>query len=102
MKRREFVLGSMAVAWPLAARAQVARPAVGFLASGSRTAFGPNVAGVLQGLKEGGFVDGQNVTVEYRYADGQFEQLPALAAELVRRPVHVIVTLGGNVAALAA
>ena len=103
MRRRDFIsiVGGAAAAWPLLARAQ-SRPAVGLLSSGSSTAFAPNVTAVLQGLKDGGFVDGQNMRIEHRSADGQFDRLPALAAELVRRPVDVIVTLGGNVSAVAA
>jgi len=107
VKRREFlgVLGgalawhvAWPVAWPLAARAQQAMPAVGFLRS--TTPFENLATAFRQGLKDAGFVEGQNVAVEYRYANNQRNQLPALAAELIRRPVAVIV--GDNVAAMAA
>src|SRR4051794_33043354 len=103
MRRRDFfgVLGVAAATWPMVARAE-SQPVVGLLSSGSSNAFAPNVTAVLQGLKDGGFVDGQNMTIEHRLADGQFDQLPVLAAELVRRPVDVLVTLGGNVSAVAA
>ncbi len=94
MRRREFItlLGSAAAAWPLAARAQQpAMPVVGYVRSTTATGFAHQVAGFRQGLKEAGFVDGQNVAVEYRYGDNQLDRLPGLIAELIRRPVNVIV-----------
>jgi putative ABC transport system substrate-binding protein len=103
MKRREFItlVGGAAVAWPMVVRAQ-ARPVIGFLGSVSFKTFTAHVDGFLRGFKDSGFLDGDNVTIEYRWAEGHFDRLPALAAELVRRPVDLIVTVGGNVAVLAA
>jgi len=104
MKRRQFIagLGSTA-AWPLATRAQQpALPVVGFLsAQSAEVDYKDTTIPFLQGLKEAGYVDGQNVAVEYRYAKNQLDRLPALAADLVRRRVAVIVSTG-TPAALAA
>jgi putative tryptophan/tyrosine transport system substrate-binding protein len=103
LKRREFItlVGGAAVAWPLAARAQQpAMPVIGFLRSTSLAVSTPMIAGFRQGLTAAGFNEGQNVAIEYRYADNQLERLPGLVAELSRLPVAVIV---GNIsAALAA
>jgi putative ABC transport system substrate-binding protein len=105
MRRRDFIaaLSSAAVAWPLAARAQQpAMPVIGYLSSTSSGPYAPFVAAFQEGLKETGFVAGQNVTIEYRWAEGQFDRLPELAAELVRRQVVIIAVGGGGVTALAA
>lgn len=103
MRRRGFLLAAGgALTWSLAARAQRSRPTVGFLASGSPETFTTVVTGFVDGLKAGGFAEGIDVAIEYRWARGQFDLLPGLADELARRPVDVIVTMGGNVAALAA
>jgi ABC-type uncharacterized transport system substrate-binding protein len=105
IERRKFLatLGGAAAAWPLAGRAQQPTiPMVGFLHVASSGAFPHLLAGFRQGLKDAGVIEGQNATIEYRWAEGHYDRLPALAAELVRQRVSVLVAVGGEDSALAA
>jgi putative ABC transport system substrate-binding protein len=105
MRRRDFIkiVSASAAAWPLAARAQQpTMPVIGFLGTGSPQSDAFRVAAVRQGLIEAGYVEGRNVAFEYRWAEDHYERLPALAAELVRREVAVIASIGGITSAVAA
>jgi len=104
MKRRNFIrlLGGAIVTWPRFARAQQSTPVIGFLHSGSAAGYLDLVSAFRKGLSEGNFVEGHNVALEFYWGEGNNERLPALAAELVRRGVSVIVTPGSTPAALAA
>jgi putative tryptophan/tyrosine transport system substrate-binding protein len=105
MRRRDFVLliGGVAASWPFAVRGQQGTlPVIGFLSSRSPEESAHLVAAFHQGLAEGGFIDGQNVVIEYRWAHGRYDLLPALAADLVSRRVNVLTTAGGEPSALAA
>src|SRR5215203_1371763 len=105
MRRRELlgVLGGAAVAWPLTTRAQrSSMPVIGFLHGASPAPFATYMAALHDGLREMGYVEGRNVIIESRWAEGQAERLAPLAAELVRRPVVVLVAAGGSLSALTA
>ena len=105
MRRREFIslIGGVAAMWPLAARAQrTPLPVIGFLNSVSPQPFANYVAGFRAGLKETGYIDGQNVAIEFRWAEGHYDRLPGMAADLVRRQVAVLVSTGGAPSVVAA
>jgi putative tryptophan/tyrosine transport system substrate-binding protein len=104
MQRREFItlLGGAAAAWPFAASGQQSIPTVGFLATAAADAYAPMAAAFSNGLSEAGYVQGKNVTIEYRWAENRADRLPALASDLARRPVDVIVASGNIDAVLAA
>jgi putative ABC transport system substrate-binding protein len=105
MNRREFItlLGGPVTTWPLAARAQQpAMPVIGFMSSRFADDSAYLVAGFRQGLREAGYVEGSNVAIEFRWAEGQYDRLPVIAAELAGRPVAVLVAVGGAQSALAA
>src|SRR5262245_31074111 len=105
IERRKFLaaLGGAAVAWPIAARAQQpAMPVVGFVSARTPEASLRSAGAFRKGLNDSGYVEGQNVTVEYHWLAGQYDRLPVLMADLVRRRVAVIATPAGNLAALAA
>jgi putative ABC transport system substrate-binding protein len=104
MRRRDFIriFGSAAAAWPLAARAQQLMPVIGLLHSASAEAFAPFLIALREGLNESGFVDGQNVRIDFRWAEGQYDRLPTIAKELVDQQVALIVAGGGDRPALAA
>jgi putative ABC transport system substrate-binding protein len=102
MRRRDFItiLGSVA-GWPLAARAQTALPVIGFMSSRAPVESAHLAAAFRQGLADTGFVDGQNVMIEFRWAEGDYDRVPGLAAELVNRKVAVLIAVGGDVSAVA-
>jgi putative tryptophan/tyrosine transport system substrate-binding protein len=103
MKRRKFIaLAAGAVAWPLAVRAQQPATVIGFLSSRAPDDSANILAGFRVGLRESGFVEGQNLTIEYRWAHGRYDELPSLAADLVRRKVLVIFATGSTLPAVAA
>ena len=104
MRRRELVLmlGGMMTAPRAIGAQQKPMPVIGFLSGGSSAPYAPLVAAFHQGLSEAGYVEGKNVTIEYRWAEGHYDRLPALAADLVGHKVDVIAALGGTPSALAA
>src|SRR5580704_9162178 len=105
MRRRDFIalFGGAAASWPVAAQAQQpAMPLVGFLADGTPEGFAPRLAAFKQGIADGGYVEGRNVVIEQRFARRNYDLLPSLAGELIRRQVSAIVTVGSGKVARAA
>src|SRR5471030_741454 len=107
MQRREFIslLGGAAATWPLTAHAQqrpAGLPVIGFFGAGSPGPFADRIAAFRDGLRRAGFVEGRNVAIEFRWTESGYDQLPALAAELVNRQVDVLVTGNGALAAKSA
>jgi putative tryptophan/tyrosine transport system substrate-binding protein len=103
LRRRHFIAGlGGAAVWAVSARAQQQRPSIGFLGATSPEGYAPFVGGFRRGLKDAGFVDGENITIVYRWAEGPYDRLPALAADLVSQRVSVIVATGGLPSSLAA
>ena len=104
MRRRELMLllGAAMITAPALRAQQKAMPVIGFLGNASPVPFAPFMAAFHQGLNETGYIEGQNVGIEYRWAEGHYDRLPALAADLVSRKVDVIATRGGSASALAA
>src|SRR5262249_52063078 len=103
MRRRDFIKAIVGAVWPFAARAQQATtPLIGFLSSRSPNESEALVAAFRQGLAEAGYAEGQNVHLAFRWAEGRYDRLPELAAELVKSQVAVIVSVGGSISALAA
>src|SRR5262249_17978848 len=105
MRRRELIafVGCTAATWSLAARAEKwAMPVIGFLNSASPQPFANYVSGFRVGLKQTGYIDGQNVTIEFRWTEGHYDSLPEMAADLVRRKVAVLVSTGGSPSVMAA
>src|SRR6516162_7946648 len=96
MRRRDFIKGiTVSATWPIAARAQQpVIPVIGFLGGADPIGLAPQIEALRLGLRDYGYIEGQNITVEYRWAEGRYDRLPALAADLVRRRVAIIVTQG--------
>ena len=104
IRRRKFIafLGGMTVAWPLLTRAQQLVKKIGFLSVSSPSAHAPFVVAFNEGLREGGFIEGQNLAIEYSWAEGKFDRLPAMAADLIRNKVDVIAAMSGDISIRAA
>src|SRR5262245_24653201 len=102
MRRRDFIKAGSTAVWPVAARAQQAMPVIGFLNPTSPDASADRLRGLRQGLKDSGYVEGESVAIVYRWAEDQFDRLPELATELVRRQVAVIAAIGNSASVAAA